>query len=384
MVHCLTYGGADLYETRIAGRCAQVIGASHECFPIEDKYFPSRLQIEELVKETESANYFEWFGIIEKARSLGTKPLLLLGDLCESVDGRYMTTFSTRKARINSYLGGMVGKREVFEEASESAFKRWCDEKALEIKSQLLANIKHLAPDLPGSLSQAQIASEIERDLGTSFARVGAQPLRYSSMYDEVFIWFHRIRFLLGNQINWLSSGFRPASPGLSMRFLRLITGVHPKHRVRKRLMNSIIALPEFDRLSRIPSAQIPFISSRAPAFIKDALWGLRSGADQILIKRNLKSRNVRGRQRVLRSIDYVREYRRESTSANVEDWFSGRFIKGDDYLGKLRARAELNAWTLINVDITAPANVSIILDLCNPETGQSVAQDNAAVAFRG
>jgi hypothetical protein len=381
-VNCLTYGGEDLYETRIARRCAEAIGASHECFPIEEKYFPSRRQIETLIKETESANYFEWFGIIEKARQSETKFLLLLGDLCESIDGRYMTTFSTRKARIDSFLGGMIGKRETFEKAGEAAFKHWQDEKTIEITSALLANLKHLSADLTGSLTEKQIAAEIADDLKISFTRVCDNAPPFSAMYDELFIWFHRIRFLLGNQINWLSSAFNPVSPGLSMRFLRLITTIHPRHRIRKRLMNSIIDLPEFDELSRIPSAQIPFISSRSPSLIRDVLWGLRSGMDQMMIKRNLKNKNVNGRQRVLRSLDYVKEYRRKATAVNVEGWFSGRYIESADYLRLVRERAELDAWTLINVDVAAPANVSIILDLCRSESHRAAAKTDAVAVI--
>ena len=368
-VRCLTYGGTDLYETRIAQRCAEAIGASHQCFPIDEKYFPSRRQIEELVKETESANYFEWFGMIEKARSSTERAPLLLGDLCESIDGRYIAEFSSKKARVNSFLGELAGRHETFRMAGEAEFKRWCEEKTSEITSAVLANIERLSPALTTGLTRQYVVAETARDLKTSFGRVKAHDPHYSAMYDELFIWFHRIRFLLGNQISWLSSAFQPVSPGLSTRFLRLITTIHPRHRIRKRLMNEIIGLPEFARLSRIPSAQIPFISSRAPARIKDAVWGLRSGVDQILIKRSLKKKNFEGRQRVLRSLDYVKEYRRRASGANVEGWFSGRFINGGDYVRLVRERAELRSWTLINVDIAAPANVSILLDLSRPDS---------------
>ena len=132
--------------------------------------------------------------------------------------------------------------------------------------------------------------------------------------------------------------------------------------------MNGIIRLPEFDRLARIPSAQIPFLNSRAPDLIKDIFWGTRFGLDQLLIRRSLRTKNANNRQRVLRSLDYVKEYRRENSRRNVESWFSGKYIKRDDYLRIFRERAALNAWTLINVDIAAPANVSIILDLCRAE----------------
>jgi hypothetical protein len=268
----------------------------------------------------------------------------------------------------------MIGKREIFEKSDAEAFKHWREEKSIEITSNLLANLKYLSTDLTGSLTEKQIAAEIAADLETSFARVSDNAPYFSAMYEELFIWFHRIRFLLANQINWLSTAYHPLSPGLSMRFLRLITTIHPRHRIRKRLMNAIIDLPEFDSLSRIPSAQIPFVSSRAPGLIRDLLWGLRSGLDQILMKKNLKNKSVNGRQRVLRTLDYVREYRRDTTIENVQGWFSGKSINSSDYLRVVRERAELNAWTLINVDIAAPANVSIILDLCCAEPEGSTA----------
>lgn len=372
-ITCLTYGGEDHYETRIARRCAEAVGASHECFPIEDNYFPPLGQIEKLIKETESGNYFEWFGIIEKAKSNGVKIPLLLGDLCESIDGRYMTTFSTRKARINSFLSGLAGAGETFRPANAAAFQKWRDNKRNEITTALLAKLPQLSAELSDSLTKEQFEREIEADLDLSFARVRDHEPLFEAMYDELFIWFHRIRFLLGNQITWLSAAFRPVSPGLSMRFLRLITSIHPKLRVRKRLMNALIRLPEFDRLARIPSAQIPFLNSRAPDLIKDVFWGTRFGLDQFLIRRSLRTKNANNRQRVLRSLDYVKEYRRENSRVNVESWFSGKYIKSDDYLRIFEERAALNAWTLINVDIAAPANVSIILDLCRAKEAETV-----------
>lgn len=368
VLKCFTYGNEDHYESKIARRCANALGASHECFPLEEKYFPARQTLEPLIRETESGNYMEWLGIIEKAKEKGEKMPLLLGDLCESIDGRYITTFSSRKARIKSFLKGFSGIDDFFNPATSDNLRQWIEDKRKEIVSAILANRHHLSCDLIGDKSVEYITAEIESDLELSFARVRDNMPPYEAMFDELFIWFHRIRFLLGNQITWLGTAFHPVSPAMSMRFLRLITKVPPNLRLRKRLMNAIIKLPEFDVLARIPSAQIPFVHSRAPNLIKEVLWGARSGLDQILIKRNLKNKKSNGRQRVLRSLDYVKEYQRESAAVNVKNWFSEKHIKSDDYLKIFHERAALNAWTLINVDITAPANVSIILDLCQAE----------------
>jgi hypothetical protein len=380
-VRCLTYGGENHYETRVARRCAEAVGATHEFFPLEEKYFPSRREIAPLIRETESANYFEWFGMIEKFRMNGAKIPLLLGDLCESIDGRYMTAFSARKARVNSFLRGLLGAKENFAAASDAAFAEWRDEKRIEITAALLKNLPNLSDDLRGSLSETEFAEKIAADLELSFARVRDNEPQFAAAYDELFIWFHRIRFLLANQITWLGAAFRPVSPGLSMRFLRLITTIHPRLKIRKRLMNAIIRLPEFERLARISSAQIPFVSSRAPSFVKDFVWAARFGLDQILIKRTLKNKNANRRQRVLRSLDYVKEYRRASSAANVEKWFSGKNVKAENYLKIFRDRAALDAWTLINVDLAAPANVGIILDLCHAEKETATEKQTAESA---
>ena len=132
--------------------------------------------------------------------------------------------------------------------------------------------------------------------------------------------------------------------------------------------MDAIARLPEFDRLGRIPSAQIPWLSGRAPAAIRELLWGLRSGLDQVLMRRVMKTKDPTKRQRVLPSLDYLKEYRREHVVPTVQSWFSGRWVKGDSFVEVTKKRAEMTSWPYINLDITSPANVSILLDLASVE----------------
>lgn len=132
--------------------------------------------------------------------------------------------------------------------------------------------------------------------------------------------------------------------------------------------MDAIARLPAFDQLSRVPGAQIPWVGARAPAALREMLWGVRSGMDQLLIRAMMWRETPQARQRVLRSLDYVREYRREETVPRVRDWFSGRWCDGDSYVRTVQARGGLASWPLINVDIVAPANVSLTLDLCRPD----------------
>jgi hypothetical protein len=132
--------------------------------------------------------------------------------------------------------------------------------------------------------------------------------------------------------------------------------------------MNAIARLPEFDVLADIPSAQIPWLSARAPAPLREMVWGARSGIDQALTKRALKNKNPYMRQRVLPTLDYIKEYRRDNAVPNVRAWFSGRWLDGDKYVDIVKRRASMSAWPLMNLDIAAPANASILLDLCKPE----------------
>ena len=133
--------------------------------------------------------------------------------------------------------------------------------------------------------------------------------------------------------------------------------------------MDALARLPEFHLLGKIPSAQIPFMSARAPAPVRELAWGVRSGLDQVLIRRVMKSKNPAKRQRVLRSLDYIAEYRRDNVLPAIRDWFSGNWLNGETYVAMARQRAELVSWPLINLDITAPANVSMILDACRSGT---------------
>lgn len=370
-IHCYTYGDPDLYESYVARRCADAIGARHSCFPLTDRYFPARPDLEALVRQSESANYMEWYGLLTEVKAgPENKQLLLLGDLCEGIDGRYIEEFASRKARKRAFVEGLLGRAERIADGTETAFEQWKEDKKHGLLEGIQSHVDRLAPALAERCREEVVGREVGADLELSFARVRDNLPAFAPMFDELFAWFHRVRFLLASQIPLLSCGFRPVSAGMSVRFLRLISQVHPRLRLRRRLMDAIARLPEFDALAPIPSAQIPWLSGRAPAPLRELLWGMRSALDQLLTRAVLRTKNAEKRQRVLRSLDYVKEYRRLDVDGKVNDWFSGRWLRPEGYLRVLRDRANLVAWPLINVDIVAPANVSILLDLCQTEEG--------------
>jgi hypothetical protein len=365
-IHCYSFGNDSLHEVSTARRCAEAVGARHEAFPIENTYFPSRASLESLVEKTEAANHLQWCAMIEAIKpDDNQKDVMLLGDLCESIVALNMKQFSTREARIKSFAKGLIGQSDRIAPATDESFARWKERTREQVVGTIIRNTGKLSPDLISACKKELIAEEIACDLDLCFSRVRDNGPGFVPMFDELFYWFHRARFLIASQALLLSSRFRPICPAASMRFMRLISRVHPRLRIRRRLMHAIARLPEFDVLARIPSAQIPWLSARAPALLKEIVWGARSGVDQVLIRRALKNKDPRMRQRILPTLDYMKEYQRDNAVPNVQGWFSREWLNGDKYVAVIKRRASLDSWPLMNLDIAAPANVSIILDLC-------------------
>jgi hypothetical protein len=365
-VTCLTYGNADAYESGVARRCAKAVGARFESFTIEENYFPPRQAFEELAWETEALNMPDWCGMIADLRERADgNAVILVGDHCQAVDGRYMLGLASRSARRKSFLDSLLGRRESFQATSIPGFERWREEQTNQTVSDVLAHLSRVAPELTNSAVAARVAEETAADVALLMERVLSNLPAFVPVFDELFAWYTKTRCTLASQNLLLQSVGRAYSPTMSLRALRLLTRVHPRLRIRRRLMDAIARLPEFDALARVPSAQIPFLGARSPALIRELTWGLRSGIDQALIRRVLRTGDPHKRQRVLRSFDFLREYRREGVPETVRSWFAGGWLRPERYEELARARASLASWPLINLDIVAPANVAVILDLC-------------------
>jgi hypothetical protein len=371
-VECLTYGDPDAYEPAIARRCAEAVGARHSCFPIQDHYFPPADAFQALARETESFTIPEWFSIIHARKgSKGGKKILLLGDHAQSIDARYMTTLSSRTARRKSFANSLLGRVDPLTAATDAQFEQWKRTRIDQICEDLRKGFARLSPAVALQSGTERVVEESAADIALSAERVRGNRPPFVEMFDELFIWFHKTRFTLASQNLLLTCAFRPMSPTMSMRSLRLLSTVHPQLRLRRRLMDALARLPEFDRLGTIPSAQIPLLSARAPAMVRELAWGLRSGVDQVLIKRVMKSKDPGKRHRVLKSLDYIKEYRREYAVPRVRAWFSGKWVQGEPFARMALERGELSSWPLINLDITAPANVSMVLDACRTGSGR-------------
>jgi hypothetical protein len=122
--------------------------------------------------------------------------------------------------------------------------------------------------------------------------------------------------------------------------------------------------LPDLRPYSKIPNANAPFIPSSSPLWLSDLVWAARSMLDQRLIAHALKRRNMDGRMRVLKTHNIVHLYNLPGAYQKGVSWFSGQVINPERFLAEFRNRAEMKNWPVYNYDITAPASLSLMLDL--------------------
>jgi len=361
-LHCVTYGQESFYETQVAKRCADACGAAFSCFPYEDAFFPQRDVFSKYVRSTEAVCMPQWIPVLEGINSNGDFPLFMLGVSCEAIDGRSIKKYSTRAGRRRSFWRGLAGIGPTFVPLNSGDVKRWEDGVIEAIVGRQMKRLPLLNKDLLDG-SPAEIEDRLREDVLLTTKRVRDGAPFYVELLDELFSWYTHSRIAMGTQMRLLCAQFASISPEMSFQILRVVSNVHPKLRLRRRLMNAIAALDAFRDLAKIPSAQIPFLSMKAPNILKEMVWAVRSGTDQILIRRMMRKKNCRVRSRVLKSFDLASAYRQAAKSGVVESWFSGDWFDPRPFLTLVSDRARLVEWPLVNYDVVGPASASMLLD---------------------
>ena len=368
-IKCVTYGAEDLYETRIALRVADVAGCECTAFPLAERYFPPVESYRQLVAQVENANLLQWWPILSQTRRSpdpSWPDLMLLGDYWDVLDARRLYGLSKRGDRARMTLGAVVGRRPRMAPSTPANFEEWKRARTEEVFGLVRTAAADLSDPLRSNLTDAALDEGLREDLREDYARVKANWPPFAPQFEHLFWWFHRSRYYIGGQGLTLSGAYRTAVPGASFRFTRFASTIHPALLVRRRLLDAIGRLPELDRFARIPSATIPWVSLRAPSIVREGVWGARWAIDTMLTRRMLRRKDPNARQWAIPTENYLREYRRPESLDRVRSWFSGRWIDPDRFVGIARARASMESVPLITADITVPANVSLLLDLCN------------------
>ncbi|UJH92499.1 glycosyltransferase family 49 protein [Antarcticibacterium sp. 1MA-6-2] len=128
------------------------------------------------------------------------------------------------------------------------------------------------------------------------FARIEAHHLPYAELYNELFSWYTFTRMHLAKHLLVAGSKFHAYSPAMSLQMLTLTSRIHPNQRLNYRFAKQLFRMnKDLKRLSTVPTAQAPLVPQNFPDLLKFAMWGIRSTADQFLIRRMMKSKNFHG-----------------------------------------------------------------------------------------
>lgn len=360
-IHCFTYGDADMYETKIAKKCAVEKNASFTNFPINKYIFPQKKILKDYVLKTESVGINPWIAVLEKQQEQNGNKCILLGDMCEALPGRNIKKYSSRKAKINLFVNSLLFKRKIeFTKGTDKTFDQWKNKKAASILHEF--SLKDISSY---NITSGYVKQECQKDLNEIFELIKSHNIAYSELYDELFAWYTHARIPMPKQILILKSRFFPISPIMSLNILRKTSSIHPALRFNYILMDRIFKRAESLRgLSKIPTAQVPFLNITSNSSLRFFVWGLRSKLDQFLIKRAIKNKNLKNRYRLLKSINWPEIYNEEGALEAVSSWFANDYVNGKKYVDLATERKEFRSWPLSTFDIVSVAATNLELEL--------------------
>jgi len=357
----LTYGDDEHYETKIAKQCADAEGIEFETASYYDYSFPSLELMEKYTLQTEAIGIQSWIALHERTTKLTPDSPYIIGDIFDGLTGKNIKTFKARGEKIKNFFKYMIFNRELpFTQSTPELFEVW---KQNVIKKHVKSIDK---VDTKGfDLSKDEIKTGVVEDLNELFTRISEHKIPYVELYDEIFGWYTHGRIPMAKQLLISKIRFFPVAPILSMQLYRHSSNIHPSLRLNFKMLDVMFKHEKLKRLANVPTAQIPWIPYRYNNLLKLFIWGVRSTLDQVLIKRQMKKKDVNVRHRILNTLNWVLAYRTKDTLENCEQWFEKDYVNKKDYvLKRVKGRAEMSMWPLSTADIVSASSVNIELSL--------------------
>lgn len=362
---CHTFGGVKNYETKIAARLATLKGAEFQSYEDLDLYFPNFEVLKKYTKETEALYLGSWLEILERVSGDSREPFIT-GDLTTALTGRNISRFASQKYKKDNFFRSSIQNRDyVFTPSTPENFKRW---KQKIRESYFRQYSPRLLDKIEIILKESEIKEALSENLEELFQRIEAHGLPYVELYDELFMWYTHTRTKSAKQVLICANRFKSFAPAMSVQVLRKASNIHPNQRLNFRFINKMLRkIPELKYLSKIPTSQVPLIPASSPGYIKFPVWGLRSAADNFLIKRVLKSKDPNRRYRLFRSINWVRVYQNPKMTEHLDQYFSinnlGKAL-AEEIKDQCISRQKMDQWPLANMEVLSIASLNAELDL--------------------
>lgn len=311
--------------------------------------FPSQAIIDKIVRETDSLYINQWLSLFDYYREkLSAYPLFLLGDMCDILRAKGISSLKTRKFRREHYIRRFIaGKQLILIPASGEEKRQF----AIKKRDFLLAQVKHSAKAFLNDDNQV-LLEEVEADLNELFEHLDRYAPSYIESYEELFGIFTHGRRSMGKQLNILKVAFTPEIPILNLRIIRHVLNFSPMARYGDELTNQMFRHPAWYKLGRYPTAQNPFISYNSNLWFMMLGWFIRSSIDQVLLKMYTLSRGKFKRQRLIKSRDILSEYIYPGARENYSGYFSDSGIHTQELITLFDDRAGKRAWPLSGQDL--------------------------------
>ncbi len=363
-IDCYTYGNSDNYETEIARKlCSLKKGNFHVCSN-PDLYFPDPENFRKMVIETEALELCSWLEITESIKEKKQEPLLL-GELCEALPGRNIKSFSSKEFRKKNFLKYFIRKKAYnFTKADDTKFENWKKKTIHQFK--IYYHERNLNK-FKFEVDKEMLLEALLLNLEELFDRIEAHQLPYTELYDELFSWYTFTRMHLAKHLLVANSKFHAYSPAMSLQVLTLTSRIHPNQRLNYRFAKELFKKnEELKRLSKVPTAQAPLVPQNFPDIFKFAMWGIRSTADQYLIRQMMKKKDPENRYRLFKSINWAKVYQHSQMEENLNAYFQPNelgTIFYEEIYKQAVGRKELDHWPFANLNIINVANLNVELN---------------------
>lgn len=353
----LTYGNNNYYEAKIARRVAGLKNSLHKCYTVYETMFPDRDTFMKYLFRSDVFMHSVWLSILE--HNTPCDDFIILGDMCEAVTGRKITSKFSRNEQIKNFRNTFIqGEGITFIKNDKGQQFQWEELKKNEIILKFSAfkdQCKNLSFD---SLIEASL-----NDLEHELVFIREHDIPFVELLDECHKWMHHDD---GYQGLLLRSKFYATHLMSSNNILQATSCIHPAYRLNYRLVDRMFKIiPALKPYSKIPLVHTPYVRMSAPNFLKLLIWGLRSKADNFLIKRILKNKNPRLRYRLMPSINWVQVYQDKNMLNKMYEWFSNDCTKQKDKAMSLaEKRQKLQSWPVINSDIICMGATELMVNI--------------------
>lgn len=358
-INLLTYGKPDYTDCNISIEIAKKFNLDITVHDSILNYFPSKKTFEKYLFETDAVFIITWLTMLENFNKQ-TNKVLCIGDLVDLLRAKSIKKWMSRKFRKNYYYSKLIGKNLL-------KLNKLNSENLNNYKNQYLQSIRKQLEKLNYydslGINKNQIIENILDSENKQFEFLNNYNFEYLENLEEIHSIFYWGRQNMGTQLNLINSKFRGVAPLTSTDIVIKILNINPIYRLWDDLTHKLLNLESNRKLSKIPTAQIPFLNYSSNYYMKLAAWSFRSGLDQFLIKRMMKKKDLNSKSRLFKAFEHHLGYQGDAFEENFLSYFENESINSDESKNIFYKRRNLEMWPLSNNDILSVACINLILN---------------------